>query len=346
MQDGKEILDKLNDRFGIKLCNENYMLGVNRELSTTDDGVTINHLSQVAYIEDVWEQYSHYRKGRREPTRPCDDMRFIEPEGGQLVEPPEEEYEAVRNRGYRSLVGSILWPARNCYPMIQWTCVQLCRCMDKPSEAAWNSALHCLHYLYSIRDSGVRFRSDGNAIPFAMYDSGHLQDRIDYKSFYGYIIVWMGAPILWTCKKHQHVGESSSEDEFMALNHVYKAVKWIRSLFNEIGLGHLVSDPTVTLGDNVQAGRWATEDMITVGNRFIERMYFKVREGVENGDVDPRYINTKLNVSDVLTKGVNREIVRVMQAIFAGDAPWPDIPDAETALQNQVAYLQGFDLPV
>jgi hypothetical protein len=42
-----------------------------------------------------------------------------------------------------------------------------------------------------------------------------------------------------------------------------------------------------------------------------------------------------------MTKGVNREIVRVMQAIFAGDAPWPDIPDAETALQNQVAYLTG-----
>ena len=80
--------------------------------------------------------------------------------------------------------------------------------------------------VYSIRDSGVRFRSDGNVIPFAMYDSGHLQDRIDYKSFYGYIIVWMGAPILWTCKKHQHVGESSSEDEFMALNHAYYGVVW------------------------------------------------------------------------------------------------------------------------
>ena len=97
----------------------------------------------------------------------------------------------------------------------------------------------------------------------------------------------------------------------------------------------------MALGDNVQAGRWATEDMITVGNRFIERMYYKVREGVENGDIDPRYINTKLNVSDVLTKGVSREIVQGMQAIIAGDVPWPEIPDAETALQQQVAYLQG-----
>ena len=158
------------------------------------------------------------------------------------------------------------------------------------------------------------------------------------------MIVWMGAPILWTCKKHQHVGESSSEDEFMGLNHHYKAIKWIRNLFAEIGLKSLVTAPTIALGDNVQAGRWATEDMITVGNRFIERMYFKVREGVENGDIEPRYIATKLNVADILTKGVNREIVQLMQSILSGATAWPDIPDSETALQNQVAYLQGLNI--
>ena len=105
---------------------------------------------------------------------------------------------------------------------------------------------------------------------------------------------------------------------------------------------HLVIEPTVALGDNVQAGRWATEDMITVGNRFIERMYFKVREGVEKGDIDPRYINTKLNVSDVMTKGTVREIVSRMLPIIAGEVPWPDIPESETALQNHIAFLQGY----
>ena len=59
-----------------------------------------------------------------------------------------------------------------------------------------------------------------------------------YAKLFVYLIIWMGAPILWTTKKHQHVGESSSEDEFMALNHAYKAVKWIRNLFLEIGLAH------------------------------------------------------------------------------------------------------------
>jgi hypothetical protein len=68
-------------------------------------------------------------------------------------------------------------------------------------------------------------------------------------------------------------------------------------------------------------------------------MYFKVREGFEKGDIDPRYINTKLNVSDVFTKDANREVVTLMQKIISGQVPWPEIPDAETALKNQVAAL-------
>ena len=37
-------------------------------------------------------------------------------------------------------------------------------------------------------------------------------------------------------------------------------------------MGDLVKEPTLLLGDNTRAGRWAREDMVTNGNRFIERM--------------------------------------------------------------------------
>ena len=68
--------------------------------------------------------------------------------------------------------------------------------------------------------------------------------RVDYKSFYGYVVVFMGVPIHWVSKKHQHVGESLAEDEYMALSHTGKMVVWLRNLFIEMGLGHLVSEPT------------------------------------------------------------------------------------------------------
>eukprot|EP01043_Picozoa_sp_COSAG02_P026663 COSAG02_NODE_1542_length_12011_cov_103.068754_10_plen_73_part_00 len=70
-------------------------------------------------------------------------------------------------------------------------------------------------------------------------------------------------------------------------------------------------------------------------------MYFKVREGVRAGDVEARYINTKLNVSDVLTKGVCREVVTKLQAMICGKEPWPDMPDAEGALRSQLCEIAG-----
>ena len=89
-----------------------------------------------------------------------------------------------------------------------------------------------MHYLYANRHAGIGYTSDGNREPIAWYDSGHMQDRVDYKSQYGYVIMWFGGPLCWISKKHNHVGESSAEDEYMALNHCYKKAKWLISLFD------------------------------------------------------------------------------------------------------------------
>jgi hypothetical protein len=338
-RDGDAILNAFDKEFGITLCESRFMLGVQREITVNSDGVIMNKLTQVAFIEDAWEEWGHFRKGKSAPKRPADGLKFTDDNGAlKIVE--KEEYEKVTQRGYRSLVGTILWPARNAYPIISYACTQLCRAMEKPSEEAWESALYCLHYLYSIREAGITFRSDGNEIPVCYYDSGHLQDRVDYKSFYGLVIVWMGGCILWVSKKHQHVGESSAEDEYMALNHAYKRVMWLRLLFKELGFDDLIEMPTLLLGDNKQAGRWSRDDMITNGNRFIERMYFKVREGVLAGDVETRYINTKQNPSDLFTKDVPREVVEVLGPMLTGEAAWPDTPESEDALKAQIADMR------
>ena len=117
-------------------------------------------------------------------------------------------------------------------------------------------------------------------------DSGHMQDRTDYRSQYGYVITWYGGPIAWCSKKHQHVGESSAEDEYMAMNHAAKHVVWMRNLLTEMGLDEYVAEPTTLLGDNKQAGKWGREDMVTNGNRFIERQYYKVRDWIRKRITD------------------------------------------------------------
>ncbi len=41
----------------------------------------------------------------------------------------------------------------------------------------------------------------------------------------------------------------------------------------------------------------------------------------------------------MFTKDASREVVTLMQKIISEQVPWPEIPDAETALKNQVAAL-------
>ena len=81
-----------------------------------------------------------------------------------------------------------------------------------------------------------------------------MQDRVDYKSQYGYVIMWFGGPLCWISKKHNHVGESSAEDEYMALNHCYKKAKWLISLFEELGWKErFMPVPMELRGDKVAA---------------------------------------------------------------------------------------------
>ena len=308
------------------------MLGVQRDWSD-EHGVTVAHHTQVAYIEAMWEKYKEERKGRTQPKRPADDLSFTD-EDNEIIVPDAAEVEKYIEKGFRRVVGGLLWPARNCYSQITFAVAQLARCMERPSKAAWESAMHTLHYLYGIRHQGITYRSDGDPTPRCWFDSGHMQDRTDYRSQYGYVITWFGAPIMWCSKKHKHVGESSAEDEYMALNHASKQMIWMRHLLEEMGLGHFVSEPSVMLGDNKQANKWAREDMITSGNRFIERQYYKVRDWVRRGQIETRYVNTKQNCADMMTKAVSVEVAGATGVghMLSGLTAFPEIPPPDDSL--------------
>ena len=84
-------------------------------------------------------------------------------------------------------------------------------------------------------------------VPMVDLNWQQLQTRSDYRSQYGYIITWFGGPIFWQSKKHGHVGESSAEDEYVALCHAYKCVCWLRNVFKEAGLEKYLDGPTKVL---------------------------------------------------------------------------------------------------
>jgi len=323
MEDLKYIAKCFHTRFKIKICDPKFMLGVQRDI-TIKDGITYMNLTQPDFIETTFNTFKDFC-----PTR---DIHTPFPPGmvlhGLLEEHNEEASKELIHRGYQSIAGSILWAARNCYPEVSIAANMICRLMSKPTELAWKCAVHTLKYLHGQSHRGVQFRSDGNKEPICYYDASNKADPSDGKSQYGYVIYMFNGPIVWGSKKHKHVGLSSTHDEYMALSQASRDIEWIRQILVEIGYPIDTSKPTPTLGDNDNATLYAREDLITPGNKFIIQEYHYAKECVERGITCPRRVDTKDNVSDILTKSVARPILTRLRPLLTGHGGLlPRVPD-------------------
>eukprot|EP01050_Picozoa_sp_SAG11_P021444 SAG11_NODE_3817_length_2210_cov_2.749408_1_plen_94_part_00 len=85
--------------------------------------------------------------------------------------------------------------------------------------------------------TGIRFRSDGNPTAQAAYDSSNKWDTEDAKAQYGYAVHLFDGPIIWSAKKHAHVGTSSTHNEYMALYHFWPAPIWVCRFYCMHGTG-------------------------------------------------------------------------------------------------------------
>jgi hypothetical protein len=337
--DGTFIAEEFNKRFapkegsdGIKMVSPTYMLGVQRTVTKDPDtGVTYIEMTQTACIDSLYEEYKTElpKKACEEPV-PKGCFLSTHWSDGEKREVDEAEVAKILP-AYRSIVGTLLWLARNCFPELSQGVHLLCRVMAQPNDEAYKAALHMVSYVHGQRERGIRFRSDGNIHPVACYDASHLGDYKDSKCIGGYCIMLAGGPITWQSKKAQHVGTSSSADEYMCAFHAAKECKWVRDLLMELDLGekmgHDYSMPIPLLGDNDQATRWTNHGMITAGNKTVRMNFHWVQEAIKDGIVETRRVATEDNTSDVFTKSLGSDVLQRLLPGLTGYGEIPTIPD-------------------
>ena len=179
------------------------------------------------------------------------------------------------------------------------------RVMAKPTRMAWNEALGMMQYMYQNRLRGIKFRSDGNHTPVAFVDASNKPDPTDGKCQYGYVHMFMGGPIMMSSKKLAHVGLSASHNEYMAMHWCHRHTTWLRDLLLELGLGDVVQEPTLTYGDNTTAIQLCEEEIISSGNQYIYTPYHYNKEVERKGIAKAKWVPTKENLADVMTKCVD-----------------------------------------
>ena len=115
---------------------------------------------------------------------------------------------------------------------------------------------------------------------------------------------------------------NTAEAELMAASEACREAVSLRGLCEEHG--HPQQKPTVLKMDNTAAIAIAEDPQMHDKSKHIHRRHLYIRELVAEGIIEPKYVKTGENTSDIFTKPLPRkefEYLKVLSALCAGLAP-------------------------
>jgi hypothetical protein len=107
----------------------------------------------------------------------------------------------------------------------------------------------------------------------------------------------MNVPVCWRSKAQRGVTLSSSKAEYVAISEAVKEIKFIYYLLREIGIE--VNLPITVKTDNVGAMFVAQNASSGVRARHIDTRYHYVRENLEEGIINIKFVKSIGNNSDI-----------------------------------------------
>jgi hypothetical protein len=313
-----EIMDMIFKRIDaiwkVKATDPEFMLGLKRTLVLDSAGkVESCELTMIPYIKGMADTFREYLPTKSVNT-PFPDKTTL----SKFDKPTEAEVLQYQKLGYNRAVGMIVWAVRHVCPKGKYGVSQLCGVMAIPGKKAWDSAMHMIAYLEQHCSEGIKFSAKGNSIPVCMVDASNKPDPFDGICQAGFCVLLGGGPVISKSFKLKHVGLSSEHNEYMGLTAALRAIVWLRQLLQEMGRTDMVDNATVVYGDNIQANRLCKEHFVTTGNQHIYQPYHWNRQCILEGHAIVKWIQTKMNISDVLTKAVTAELIRTLGDLLCG----------------------------
>ena len=125
----------------------------------------------------------------------------------------------------------------------------------------------------------------------------------DRKYTTGYCIYLGGNLITWCSKKQKAVAKSSTEAEYRALSQTGTEIAWLHSLFKELGMQHNM--PAIVWCDNAGAKQLSSNPVFHSRTKHIEVDIHYIRDLINRGIVEVRFVPTKEQTANVFTKAIS-----------------------------------------
>lgn len=210
----------------------------------------------------------------------------------------------------RSMIGGLLFLARNTRPDIAYAVGYLSRFQTEARPEIINCVKRIMRYLIGTIDYGLEYKSHGkNALTCFVDASFATAKDSAYESTTGFVIYNYGNLVNWGSRKQSAAQTSTAAAEYAALNDAAKELVFLRHLNKEIfGL----DEPAKVLEDNTSTIHIA-EGTETTESRFLMTRFHQARQMVRDGEIEISHISGKEQIADVLTKAVDRTVFEEMR---------------------------------
>lgn len=292
IQSIKKIADELAEHFQLKvLGNARFILGI--EIDYDQQARTLK-ISQAACISRMVDKFN---QGDSKPVyNPC-------VVGQNWIKAKDKDLR-MDKKPYRSLIGSLLYVATGTRPDIAFSVCQLSRHLEQPSEEHWKAAIRVLKYLKTTATKGICYQGNQEKIQLSAYsDADWASNKDDRLSTSGIMIMISNYPVIFKSKLQGSVSLSTAEAEYVALTLCTQETPWTKNLLNEMKIN--INYPVVINEDNQSAIAIAKNNGYQSRAKHIDIRYHFVREQVKAKSIELKYIDTKLQLADFLTKPIS-----------------------------------------
>ncbi|GJR20718.1 putative RNA-directed DNA polymerase [Tanacetum coccineum] len=143
-------------------------------------------------------------------------------------------------------------------------------------------------------------------------DSDMAGNKDNMKSTSGYLMTFAGGAVSWQSRLQKCVALSTTEAEYMAATEACKELLWLKRFLQELGFKQ---QRYAVLCDNQSAIHLAKNSMFHKRTKHIDIRYHWIRDAIEDGMFELNKVHTDDNASDMLTKVVAREKLKVCCSI-------------------------------
>lgn len=207
---------------------------------------------------------------------------------------------AVEDLPFMELVGCLWWLAQMTRPDILMALQQASKWTTKPSMKLWRWLMRILKYLAGTTRICLTFNRgiQGPALQ-AFFDAAFANEH-ECRSTAGWVMYMHGSLIGYETATIKRVVLSSTEAECNAMMLLGKENIWQRRLYKEL-MGIQELQPTQVKGDNA-ASLLLLDSGVTKRSKHFAIEWFKVKELVEEKEMEVEWVDGEHNLADFFTK--------------------------------------------